>query len=262
MKSERALVVAEAAITLLAERGMRGLTHRAVDEEAGLPPGSTSNLARTRSALLELALERLAEIEGAVFEPLLGTTERAATGVEPVAPGPGPGTAGHAPPGGHAAPGPEHAPPGGHIAPGPVPDRGPDSEPESGHEESLGPVTPGALAEMTAQALWAQLTVDRRRTVARYELALEATRRPELRRIYDAAGARFRTLAVAVLTAAGSPDPVRHGRQMVAYGEGVIFDAIAGAGAEPTLDDLRLGVGEVLAGMLGSAPADAEFTRP
>ncbi|MFF0312628.1 TetR/AcrR family transcriptional regulator [Streptosporangium sp. NPDC004379] len=247
MKSERALVVAEAAITLLAERGMRGLTHRAVDEEAGLPPGSTSNLARTRSALLELALERLAEIEGAVFEPLLGATERAATGVEPVAPGPGPGTAGHAPPGGH-------------IAPGPVPDRGP--EPESGHEESLGPVIPGALAEMTAQALWAQLTVDRRRTVARYELALEATRRPELRRIYDAAGARFRTLAVAVLTAAGSTDPVRHGRQMVAYGEGVIFDAIAGAGAEPTLDDLRLGVGEVLAGMLGSAPAGAESVRP
>lgn len=235
MKSERALVVAEAAITLLAERGMRGLTHRAVDEEAGLPPGSTSNLARTRSALLELALERLAEIEGAVFEPLLGTTERAATGAEPVAPGPGVA---------------ERVSPGGPIAPGP------------GHEESLGPVTPGALAEMTAQALWAQLTVDRRRTVARYELALEATRRPELRRIYDAAGARFRTLAVAVLTAAGSPDPVRHGRQMVAYGEGVIFDAIAGAGAEPTLDDLRLGVGEVLAGMLGSAPAGAEFIRP
>ncbi|GAA3425380.1 TetR/AcrR family transcriptional regulator [Streptosporangium sandarakinum] len=201
MKSERARAVAEAAITLLAERGMRGLTHRAVDEEAGLPPGSTSNLARTRSALLELALERLTEIEGAVFEPLLGVTEHAAAGTEP----------------------------GG----------------------SAGPVTPETLAEMTARSLWAQLTVDRRRTVARYELALEATRRPELRRIYDEAGQRFRTLAVAVLTAAGSPDPVRHGHQMVAYGEGVIFDAIAGAGAEPTLDDLRLGVREVLAGMLG-----------
>ncbi|MEU6744362.1 TetR/AcrR family transcriptional regulator [Streptosporangium sandarakinum] len=201
MKSERARIVAEAAITLLAERGMRGLTHRAVDEEAGLPPGSTSNLARTRSALLELALERLAEIEGAIFEPLLGAVEHTATGTE--------------------------------------------------SEGSAGPVTPETLAEMAARALWAQLTVDRRRTVARYELALEATRRPELRRIYDETGQRFRTLAVAVLTAAGSPDPVRHGRQVVAYCEGVIFDAIAGAGAEPTLDDLRLGVGEMLGGMLG-----------
>ncbi|GGQ00066.1 TetR/AcrR family transcriptional regulator [Streptosporangium pseudovulgare] len=234
MKSERARVVAEAAITLLAERGMRGLTHRAVDEEAGLPPGSTSNLARTRSALLELALERLAEIEGAVFEPLLGATEPAATGTEPAAPG---SEAESAAPGSEAV---EHAPPGG----------------------SAGPVTPETLAEMTARALWAQLTVDRRRTVARYELALEATRRPELRKIYDETGQRFRTLAVAVLTAAGSPDPVRHGRQMVAYGEGVMFDAIAGAGAEPTLDDLRLGVREVLAGMLGPPPAASEPGRP
>ncbi|MFD0885730.1 TetR/AcrR family transcriptional regulator, partial [Streptosporangium algeriense] len=56
--------------------------------------------------------------------------------------------------------------------------------------------------------------------------------------------------AVAILTAAGSPDPVRHGRQVVAFGEGVMFDAVAGSGSEPTLDDLRLGVAELLRGML------------
>ncbi len=33
--------IADAALNLLAERGMRGLTHRAVDEAAGLPQGST-----------------------------------------------------------------------------------------------------------------------------------------------------------------------------------------------------------------------------
>ncbi|MFC7648743.1 TetR/AcrR family transcriptional regulator [Streptosporangium lutulentum] len=67
MKPQRAELIAETAVTLLAERGMRGLTHRAVDEAAGLPPGSTSNLARTRSALLELTLARLTEVESDVL---------------------------------------------------------------------------------------------------------------------------------------------------------------------------------------------------
>lgn len=60
-------LVADAALALLAGRGMRGLTHRAVDEAAGLPQGSTSNVARTRQALLELAVRRLAEREARVL---------------------------------------------------------------------------------------------------------------------------------------------------------------------------------------------------
>src|SRR5262245_42599709 len=51
MKS-RELVLLDAAIEVLAERGTRGLTHRAVDARAGLPLGSTSNRFRTRNALL------------------------------------------------------------------------------------------------------------------------------------------------------------------------------------------------------------------
>ncbi|MFF5208620.1 TetR/AcrR family transcriptional regulator [Streptosporangium sp. NPDC000396] len=191
MKSKRAEIIAETAITLLAERGMRGLTHRAVDEVAGLPPGSTSNLARTRSALLALALERLTELEVTIFGPIL------------------------------------------------------DMAKDTSKTDAL-----DTAAEMTARVLWVQLTVDRRRTIARYELALEATRRPELRKIYDEVGVRFRDPTVALLSAVGSPDPVRHGRQIVAFSEGVMFDAIVGAGAEPTLDDLRLGARELLRGML------------
>lgn len=160
---------------------MRGLTHRAVDEAAGLPPGSTSNLARTRAALLELTLSRLTELE---VEALSAAMTSSAD-----------------------------------------------------------------LAELMAQALMVQLR-DARRTLARYELALEATRRPELREIYDRAGLRFRDPAAALLAAAGSPDPVRHGRQLVAFGEGIMFDAIAGAGAMPTLDDLRIALRELLRGML------------
>jgi AcrR family transcriptional regulator len=55
--------VGDAAIAVLADQGARGLTHRAVDRAAGLPPGTTSNYARTREALLRLALARIAELD-------------------------------------------------------------------------------------------------------------------------------------------------------------------------------------------------------
>ncbi|TMR88126.1 TetR/AcrR family transcriptional regulator [Nonomuraea basaltis] len=163
---------------------MRGLTHRAVDEAAGLPPGSTSNLARTRAALLELTLSRLTELEMRALAPAYES------------------------------------------------------------EAFELPELPGRMAE----ALHIQLQ-DRRRTLARYELALEATRRPELREIYDAAGRRFRDPAVGILAALGSKDPVRHARQLVAFGEGLMFDAIAGAGSTPTLNELTDAMRDLLAGM-------------
>lgn len=58
-----ARIVNNAAIAILAGRGMRGLTHRAVDEAAGLPSGTTSNYAPTRAALIELSLARMTELE-------------------------------------------------------------------------------------------------------------------------------------------------------------------------------------------------------
>ncbi|GAA3107150.1 TetR/AcrR family transcriptional regulator [Nonomuraea salmonea] len=202
---KRSDVVADTAIALLAERGMRGLTHRAVDEAAGLPPGSTSNLARTRAALLELTLARLTEREA---EALSGAYE-----------------------GDH------------------------EGDHEGGHEGGYeGGYDPERLPARLAEALHIQLS-DSARTLARYELALEATRRPELRAIYDRAGRRFRDPAVAMLAALGSRDPVRHGRAMVAFAEGLLFDAIAGAGAVPTREELEQLVRELLAGMLGQEAA-------
>jgi DNA-binding transcriptional regulator YbjK len=187
---KRSETVADTAIALLAERGMRGLTHRAVDEAAGLPPGSTSNLARTRAALLELTLSRLTELEMRALAPAY---------------------------------------------------------------ESTSTELPGLVSGMAA-ALHVQLK-DRMRTLARYELALEATRRPELRKIYDQAGRRFRDPAVALLAAMGSKDPVRHARQLVAFSEGLMFDAIVGAGETPTPDDLHHALRDLLTGMLGAGVA-------
>lgn len=54
---------ADAAIEVIAADGLRGLTHRAVDARAGLPPGSTSSCYRTRLALLAAVLDRLVELD-------------------------------------------------------------------------------------------------------------------------------------------------------------------------------------------------------
>ncbi|KJK33334.1 hypothetical protein UK23_46550 [Lentzea aerocolonigenes] len=58
-------LITDAAIELVAELGMRGLTHRAVDRKAGLPEGSTSAYFRTRRALIEGLVDRLAVQEQA-----------------------------------------------------------------------------------------------------------------------------------------------------------------------------------------------------
>ena len=53
----------DAAIEVLGTRGMRHLTHRAVDAAAGLPEGSTSNRFRTRETLMIGVLRRILERE-------------------------------------------------------------------------------------------------------------------------------------------------------------------------------------------------------
>jgi DNA-binding transcriptional regulator YbjK len=188
--ASRADLIADTALALLAERGMRGLTHRAVDEAAGLPQGSTSNLARTRQALLEVAVRRHAEREARV------------------------------------------------LAVSEMPDA------RGGLD---------ALAEGLALAVHRSLTRNRALLVARYELALEATRRPELRAFYDATGAVFREQLTALLTAVGSPDPARHVLSLVAWADGLMFSCVAGTfNAEvPELDEVRAGLRELLTGMLG-----------
>jgi DNA-binding transcriptional regulator YbjK len=50
--SPRMELLLTAALHVVAERGLRGLTHRAVDRRAGLPEGSTSAYLRTRKALV------------------------------------------------------------------------------------------------------------------------------------------------------------------------------------------------------------------
>ena len=60
----------DAAIVVLGERGMRALTHRAVDSEAGVAIGSTANYFPTRESLLEAIVERVSAMERGRFDEL------------------------------------------------------------------------------------------------------------------------------------------------------------------------------------------------
>ncbi|MEU5836248.1 TetR/AcrR family transcriptional regulator [Streptomyces diacarni] len=191
----RSELIADTAIGLLAERGLRGLTHRAVDEAAGLPQGSTSNLARTRAALLQTVVERLTVLEGAA---LLAQ------------------------------------------------ERTPAEDPSG----------PGPLADLVAAALHRHLTRHRTLLVARYELALEATRRPELRAHYNSTGrSDFAQPLRRLLSAAGSTAPERHTLSLLAWCDGIMFTCTAGSynAAVPSEEELRTGLREILAGMLAPA---------
>jgi hypothetical protein len=216
--SPRAARAADAAIAVLAEHGARGLTHRAVDRAAGLPPGTTSNYARTRGALLRLTLARIAELDAA--EGAAGADGPAGTG--PAGSGP-------------AGSGPAVRGPGG-----------------PGSQRQL-PVA--VLAEFLAGAVDRMLTQEqaRRRVQARFELAFEATRRPELRAAYDEMGRGFREQAAGLLAAAGSAEPDSAAWTLVAWIEGTLFYALAGAGgaAVPLAASLRVQLTRLLAGLCG-----------
>lgn len=62
--------LADTAIGLLAEAGARGLTHRAVDVAADVPPGTTSRYFRTREALLRGVVDRSLESLSATLRGL------------------------------------------------------------------------------------------------------------------------------------------------------------------------------------------------
>jgi AcrR family transcriptional regulator len=195
--------IADAAISTLARDGMRGLTHRAVDRAAGLPEGSASYYFRTRQALLQATVERLAELDSTDMPP--------STGLPPNT----------------------------------------DMPPSTGL-----PAPPGqdldAFAAAAARIVENWLTSGRERQLARYELALEAIRRPELRQALVTSGAAIRAMVASQFAAAGVRQPGQRAADFVAFLDGLLFDQIAGAGArELTGADLRAAIRALLAAVTG-----------
>jgi DNA-binding transcriptional regulator YbjK len=69
-------VTTTAAIEVIAAKGIRGLTHRAVDFAAGVPAGSASYYFRSRRALLEAVLVRLNTLNTADTAPVVDAFAR------------------------------------------------------------------------------------------------------------------------------------------------------------------------------------------
>ena len=169
--------LADAAITVIAEHGMRGLTHRSVDAAAGAPVGTTSNHARTRLAILLLAMERITELDAR--EPSLWPVD-------------------------------------------------------------LASLEPAEMLTSLSQSLLSRIERGTPRLKARFELALEATRVRELRAEYDRAGLATRAELTDILLKVGTPHSPQKANVLIAWLDGILFDAVAGLGnaAPPTQREL------------------------
>jgi len=185
----RRVAIADAALIVLATEGSRGLTHRAVDEAAELPTGSTSNHFRTREALLEAAALRHAELDNpppddleALAAPLLDLTREQAQALVMAA-----------------------------------------------LDRVLAPEARPMLA-------------------ARYELIMESTRRPSLRRVMEGSRAHFVGLTELLLRASGCQTPRAHASQLIAVMDGITSDQLQ---ADPTALD-RDGIEETIERFLSS----------
>lgn len=181
--AQRQDAIADAAIALVATRGMRGLTHRAVDAEAGLPPGSTSYYLRTRHALLAACLDRL-----------LALDERVVLGASADAP----------------------------------------------------------VLEVLVSGIVRLARDLPQSTLARYELALEATRRPELRALMDRHALGLRSQLARVLADGGIPDATQVAWPVAAMMDGLLRDRIVGLSAtlseEAFEESVRRSLGALLRG--------------
>lgn len=168
---------------MLAAEGSRGLTHRAVDQAAGLPAGSTSNHFRTREALLEAAARRHAELDQPPPDDLdtLRTAEITIS------------------------------------------------------EEQAVLMVMAALDQVLAPPALPMLA-------ARYELILEAGRRPALHKVMQGSRAHFIGLAEQLLRMRGCASPEVHAAQLIVVMDGITSDQLQ---ANPTTLD-RTGIEETI----------------
>lgn len=87
------------------------------------------------------------------------------------------------------------------------------------------------LTDLVTALVHRWVTTGRERTLARYELSLETTRRPELRATMERLGGGFRVMAEKLLQAAGADEPQRRGRAFVSYMDGLIFHQVLQIGS-------------------------------
>ena len=167
MDVDRRTAILDGALAVLAEQGMRGLTHRAVDAAAGLPPGSTSYYFRSRAALVTGCVQRLVERDLAEDVAAVDVTLLSA-------------------------------------------------------ERDL----PAVLATVLTTVGVRMATIERQRTLARYELSLAAVRDPALRVELVAGGDTIRRRGAALLARAGVAEPDEAAEQLAAMLDGLVYAAL------------------------------------
>lgn len=103
------------------------------------------------------------------------------------------------------------------------------------------------LTTLLMAAMWAWLTTGRERTLARYELTLETTRRPALRARMMSHGAAFRVMAEQTIRAAGATESKRRARALVAYLDGLLMHQLTRVDpAELDKEELRAACRDLL----------------
>ena len=167
MDVDRRTAILDGALAVLAEQGMRGLTHRAVDAAAGLPPGSTSYYFRSRATLVTGCVQRLVERDLAEDVAAVDVTLLSA-------------------------------------------------------ERDL----PAVLATVLTTVGVRMATVERQRTLARYELSLAAVRDPALRVELVAGGDTIRRRGAALLARAGVAEPDAAAEELAALLDGLVYTAL------------------------------------
>ena len=100
------------------------------------------------------------------------------------------------------------------------------------------------LTDLLTAVMRRWLTEGRERTLARFELTLESTRRPELREKMLEYGTVFRLMAEKTIAAAGASEPERRGRTLVAHLDGLVLHELTRGGGE---NDLRAACRDLLA---------------
>lgn len=100
------------------------------------------------------------------------------------------------------------------------------------------------LTDLLAAVLRAWLTTGRERTLARFELTLESTRRPELRAKMLEYGTMFRLITQKAVAAAGASEPERRGRALVAHIDGLVLHELTRVGGGE--NDLRAACRDLL----------------
>lgn len=168
---ERRTAILEAAVDILVDVGAGGVSHRQVDDRAGLPSGTTSNYFRTRLALLEATAGHVVDLHWRHVNVLQ-----------------------------------THLP---------------------------SPLTRTALAALLTRMVTDTDPVVRRRNLARFELFMEGTRRPELRPfLIDLQNAAMKVAGVIVASAGlpASPDQIY---QLARLLNGLAFSNVTIGFAEP-----------------------------